>query len=368
MNAVDEVVVNSSADASREAAQRLIHRRPQLPHLPTAASTASAAGAVALPTRKKKTLWGKLKQKRSSLARLAAFDKAKRAVHELTDVADLVVKLKSEKYPDRQEAVLGLTRAGVSSLKHLPRIVEILEHEKWTMKLTGLEALAAIAFAGPTRDRLAQAEERLRIIQTEINGNAQRYDRLSWKFCSENSESRSPRGSRPWAWPCQMGLRTKTSRTTRPSLPTSSLPYATAHAMGQATVKRRRLQRGGQGSGGQGARGCAATSIGVPRGANAKSDEQTGEEEEEEEEEEESESIDRTIKNKQPMVLLVVVLVLLVVLVVLLLVVVVVPLTKRTPQANRLPERSLVADRRARVAGEGGPSQQQREKRKRKAR
>ena len=184
MNAVDEVADNASADASKdkEGAPKADPQAIAAPSATTAASTASAAGAVALPTRKKETLWGKLKQKRSSLARLAAFDKAKRAVHEITDVEDLVMKLKSEKYPDRQEAVLGLTRAGVSSLKHLPRIVEILEHEKWIMRLTGLEALAAIAFAGPTRDRLAQAEERLRIIQTEINGNAQRYDRLSWKF------------------------------------------------------------------------------------------------------------------------------------------------------------------------------------------
>ena len=72
MNAVDEVADNASADASKdkEGAPKADPQAIAAPSATTAASTASAVGAVALPTRKKKTLWGKLKQKRSSLARL----------------------------------------------------------------------------------------------------------------------------------------------------------------------------------------------------------------------------------------------------------------------------------------------------------
>ena len=212
---------------------------------PSARETPSAAVPKKKLGLKKGSKWGKLKQKRSSLARLAAFDKAKRAVTEATDVERLVEMLHSERFPDRQEAVLGLTRAGVSALKHLPAVVRLLEHEHWTQRLTGLEALASIAHAGPTRDRLAQAEERHRIIMTEVNGNAQRYDRLVWKFRqrkSERIEVATRLSAVGVALPEGISAENESDDEAEPAY-VQGLPHATADAQMKARVRREKAAK-----------------------------------------------------------------------------------------------------------------------------
>ena len=49
-----------------------------------------------------------------------------------------------------------------------------MEHEHWTARRTGVEALGSVAASWPTRERLAQAQERLRIVNAEIGASRQR--------------------------------------------------------------------------------------------------------------------------------------------------------------------------------------------------
>ena len=65
-------------------------------------------------------------------------------------------------------------RACVQALPYLSSVCRLMEHEHWTARRTGVEALGSVAASWPTRERLAQAQERLRIVNAEIGASRQR--------------------------------------------------------------------------------------------------------------------------------------------------------------------------------------------------
>jgi hypothetical protein len=137
---------------------------------------------------KKRSKWDMVRRKKGALARLASFDKAKSRVFETDNIEVLVDQLTSDIQPEREKAVIELVRAGILALSFLPRVCSLLTHELWTRRLTGVEALGSIALAEPTKDRLAQFYERLRIIEAEIAAISQRYHRLNYKKARRKEE------------------------------------------------------------------------------------------------------------------------------------------------------------------------------------
>ncbi len=59
---------------------------------------------------KKESRWNAVKQKKTSLTRLASYDRSKFRVAEIENCGHLVDQLSSENLPSRDEAVLGLVR------------------------------------------------------------------------------------------------------------------------------------------------------------------------------------------------------------------------------------------------------------------
>jgi hypothetical protein len=125
-----------------------------------------------------KSKWAAVRKMRTSLARLAAFDRSKQAVLEYEDCEHIVDRLSSENIPARVQASKDLVRAGIFALQFLPRVCALMKAPLWTQRLTGVEALGSIALAEPTCDRLLQAYERLYITDAEVTACHQRYFRL----------------------------------------------------------------------------------------------------------------------------------------------------------------------------------------------
>ncbi len=111
---------------------------------------------------KKSNKWGAAKKRRASIARVDAFDKSKQKVTEIENCRYLVAQLSSEVLPERERAVVELVRAGIYAIPFLPEIARLMNHNHWTQRLTGVEAIGSIALAEPTCDKLAQSLERLR--------------------------------------------------------------------------------------------------------------------------------------------------------------------------------------------------------------
>jgi len=142
-------------------------------------------GGGAAPTAvKKKGVgkgWAVLRKKRSGLARLAAFDRARARVHEIEHCEHLIEMLSSEVMYDRKVAVEELIRAGLHALPYLDRVCALMHDDQWFQRMTGVDALGSIASSAPNQDRLAQTFERLHLIEAEISATTQRYFRLLGK-------------------------------------------------------------------------------------------------------------------------------------------------------------------------------------------
>ena len=80
--------------------------------------------------------WSVVRKKKTSLARLAAFDRAATRVQEVEQCEHLIHLLYSENLPDREVAVEGLIRAGICALPYLTKVCALMEHDHWTQRLT----------------------------------------------------------------------------------------------------------------------------------------------------------------------------------------------------------------------------------------